>query len=98
MLAQLKKSVCIEAGIELFYDHGYEQDQVPGWFLKPGDPKEGSSAPQAPAKKPPLPQSPVRIGHDCLGYHYISHYWLAHNIIRYVIVTFFGCRNTCFEQ
>ena len=58
----------IEARVKLLYDYGYEQDQAPAWFLKPGDPKEGSS----------------------LGDHYLGHYWWAHNIIRYVIVIFFG--------
>ena len=55
---------CIEAGEELFYDYGYARDGkgncLAVWALKPADPKEGPSTPQARAKKPPLHRSPLQ--------------------------------------
>nr|GFB56030.1 histone-lysine N-methyltransferase EZA1 isoform X1 [Tanacetum cinerariifolium] len=49
----------IEAGEEIFYDYCYPNDLAPVWALKPDDPKEGPSAPQAGARKPPSHQSPL---------------------------------------
>ena len=50
----------IEAGEELFYDYCYAQDLAPVWALKPNDPTEGPSAPQARAEKAPSHRSTVQ--------------------------------------
>ena len=69
----------IEACEELFYDYGYARDQSPLWALKPDDPKEDPSAPQARAKKPPLLHQCSR--HNCVGQYFSGHHCIGHDCL-----------------